>query len=180
MDAKVTLLSWLNAPATEADFDDLYRLELPRIYNYFRFRVGDGPLAEDLTSETFVKAWRNRERYRRDLAAFSTWLFTIARRVAQDHFRRHRPEVPLEEAIEAPSGEMVEDVADRDANFARLSVLLARLAERERELVALKYGAGLTNRAIARLTGLTESNVGVILHRTLQGLRSNWENDHER
>lgn len=174
------LLGWLNAPATEAEFEDLYRQELPRVYNYFRFRVGDGPLAEDLTSETFVKAWRNRARYRRDLAAFSTWLFTIARRVAQDHYRRHHAEIPLDEIVEVASGEMVEDIAERDTQFARLSVLLARLAERDRELVALRYGAGLTNRAIARLTGLTESNVGVILHRTVQTLRSNWENDHER
>ena len=180
MSAKAILLGWLSSPATEAEFDALYRQELSRVYNYFRFRVGDGPLAEDLTSETFVKAWRNRARYRRDLAAFSTWLFTIARRVAQDHYRKQKHEVPLEGITEIPSGEMVEDIADRDANFARLSVLLARLAERDRELVALKYGAGLTNRAIARLSGLTESNAGVILHRTVQGLRANWETVDER
>lgn len=53
--------------------------------------------------------------------------------------------------------------------------LLLQLEERERELVALKYGAGLTNRDIARLTGLSESNVGVILHRTVRSLRQEWE-----
>ena len=62
-----------------------------------------------------------------------------------------------------------------EADFERLSVLLTQLEERDRELVALRYGAGLTNRAIARLTGLTESNVGVILHRTLNKLRVEWE-----
>lgn len=180
MDAKETLLSWLNAPAAEADFEELYRQELPRIYNYFRFRLGDGPLAQDLTSETFVKAWSSRERYRRDLAAFSTWLFAIARRVALDHYRRPRREIPLDSVVDVPSSETVEDVAERDASFARLSVLLADLAERERELVALKYGAGLTNRLIARFTGLSEANVAVILHRTVQRLRSDWENGHER
>ncbi len=75
---------------------------------------------------------------------------------------------------------MTEDTFQQNADFARLSVLLARLADRERELVALKYGAGLTNRVIAHLSGLTESNVGVILYRTIQTLRSEWENDHER
>ena len=174
------LLSWLHAPAVEADFEELYRQELPRIYNYFRFRLGDGPLAEDLTSETFVKAWSSRERYRRDLAAFSTWLFAIARRVALDHYRRPRREIPLDSVVDVPSSETVEDVAERDASFARLSVLLADLAERERQLVALKYGAGLTNRLIARFTGLSEANVAVILHRTVQRLRSDWENGHER
>jgi RNA polymerase sigma-70 factor, ECF subfamily len=180
MDAKAALLACLNSRVDEADFEELYRLELPRIYNFFRYRVGDGPVAEDLTSETFVKAWRSRDHYRRDLGAFSTWLFTIARRIAQDHYRRRRHELPLDSIPNVSADEIVEAVAQQDADFARLSFLLAQLADRDRELVAMKYGAGLTNRLIARLTGLTESNVGVILHRTLQILRSNWENDHER
>jgi RNA polymerase sigma-70 factor, ECF subfamily len=69
----------------------------------------------------------------------------------------------------------LEDLIVQQADFAHLSVLLAQLADRERELVALKYGAGLTNRAIARLSGLSESNVGVILYRAVQMLRSAWE-----
>src|SRR5512143_2349114 len=93
------LLSWA-VPAREENWDALFTEQLPRVYNYFRYRVGDGPVAEDLTSETFEKAWRNRWRYRRDLAAFSTWLYTIARRVAQDHYRKVKvhAEVPLEAA----------------------------------------------------------------------------------
>ena len=173
-------MPWLTASVSEADFEELYRLELPRIYNYFRYRVGDGPVAEDLTSETFEKAWRNRDRYRHDLAALSTWLFTIARHVAQDNYRKIHNKVPLEAVTEQLSGEPLEDLIEQQADFARLSVLLTRLADRERELVALKYGAGLTNRAIARLSGLSESNVGVLLHRAVQTLRSEWEEPHER
>ena len=59
-----------------------------------------------------------------------------------------------------------------EVDFARLSALLTHLEARERELVALKYGAGLTNRAIAELTGLSESNVGTILHRVVTRLRA--------
>jgi RNA polymerase sigma-70 factor, ECF subfamily len=168
-------LTWFGTKISEADFEVLYRAELPRIYNFFRYRVGDGPAAEDLTSQTFEKAWRNRGRYRNDLAAFSTWLFTIARRVAQDYYRHPRPEISLDEIPEPASRKNLEDLSEQEADFARLSVLLARLADRERELVALKYGAGLTNRAIARLSGLSESNVGVILFRALKTLRSEWE-----
>ncbi len=157
------------------NFEEYYDAELPRVYNFFRYRVGDNQLAEDLTSETFEKAWRNREHYRSDLAAFSTWLFTIARHVAQDHYRKHEQEIPLAEISNLPANELTEDTVQQNADFAHLSVLLARLADRERELVALKYGAGLTNRAIARLSGLSESNVGVILHRAVQILRSEWE-----
>ncbi len=171
------LIPWSGKLATEADFEALYHAELPRVYNFFRFRVGDGPLAEDLTSETFEKAWRNRDHYRRDLSAFSTWLFTIAQRVVVDHYRRNRAEVSLHHITHLSVDETPEDLAQAQADFARLSALLTRLADRDRELVALKYGAGLTNRTIASLTGLTESNVGVILHRALQALRAAWEAD---
>jgi RNA polymerase sigma-70 factor, ECF subfamily len=175
MITKSRLLAWFGMSATEADFADLYRAELPRVYNFFRYRVGDGQLAEDLTSETFEKAWRNRERYDRNLAAFSTWVFTIARRVAVDHYRKHQVEIALDDFVHLTTDETIEDLAEQQADFAHLSILLAQLADRDRELVALKYGAGLTNRTIAGLTGLSESNVGVILYRALQTLREKWE-----
>lgn len=169
------LVGWLT-PADEADWDALYADQLPRVYNFFRYRVGNGPEAEDLTSVTFERAWRARDRYRRDLGAFSTWLMTIARRVAIDAHRRaaSRRHVPLEEATGLAAGPTPEEAAARRSDFERLAALLATLPDRDRELLALKYGAGLTNRAIARLTGLTESNVGTILHRTIRGLRADW------
>jgi RNA polymerase sigma-70 factor (ECF subfamily) len=168
--------TWV-VPAREADWDALYAAELPRVYNYFRFRVGDGPVAEDLTSITFEKAWRARHRYRRDLAAFTTWLLTIARNVAVDHFRQQRPHVPLEEAAEVRTDTTPEELAERRSDVEHLGRLLANVPERERELLSLKYGAGLTNRAIARQTGLSESNVGTLLHRTIEGLRTDWKED---
>lgn len=167
------LLTWVT-PATEADWDVLYAEQLPRVYNFFRYRIGDGPEAEDLTSITFEKAWRARHRYRRDLASFTTWLLTIARNVAIDHHRRRREHAPLEQAEGIAAGPTPEDVFERRSEIERLARLLDRRPERERELLALKYGAGLTNRAIAKLTGLTESNVGTILHRTVQDLRADW------
>jgi RNA polymerase sigma-70 factor, ECF subfamily len=176
MAAKSNLIPWFSAAMSADDFGSIYQAEVPRIYHFFCYRFGEGPLAEDLTAATFEKAWRGRARFRHQ-AAFSTWLFTIARHVAEDYNRKHRhhAEVALEEADQQPGSAILEEQVDQRADFAQLSLLLARLADRERELVALKYGGGLTNRAIARLTGLTESNVAVILHRTLQTLRSAWE-----
>ena len=184
MTIKNILLTWSGATISDADFDGFYQVELPRIYNFFRYRVGDVSLAEDLTAETFEKAWRYRQRYQRDLAAFSTWLFTIARRVAQDHYRKQRSArsqtlLALDEITELAESIRTEDLVQQQADFAHLSRLLARFADRERELVALKYGAGLTNRAIAHLSGLSESNVGVILHRAVQTLREEWDKPHE-
>ncbi len=167
------LWAWA-VPARDEDWDALYEVELPRVYNFFRFRVGDGPVAEDLTSITFEKAWLARHRYRRDLAAFTTWLFAIARNVAVDHFRQRRPHLPLEAAEGEPGGATPDELAERRLDLERLGRLLATLPERERELLSLKYGAGLTNRAIARMTGLSESNVGTIMHRTVATLRAAW------
>lgn len=179
MGTQLELLAGLTAADQNKDFAALYQRELPRIYNFFRFRVGDDQAAEDLTAEVFEKAWRNRGNYRHDLASFSTWLFVIARRVATDHFRKHRSTVPLEEAEQVIDPQTPEAVAQQHAEFAQLSNVLAQLAERERELVALKYGAGLTNRAIAQISGLTESNVSTILHRVTNQLRAQLENEHE-
>jgi RNA polymerase sigma-70 factor (ECF subfamily) len=159
----------------EMNWEAVYNEQLPRIFNFFLYRVGDEALAEDLTAATFEKAWKHRERYRSDLGAFSTWLFSIARNIASDYFRQQRPEVALDEAHTSANGRPVEETIQQEVDFARLSALLTQLEARERELVALKYGAGLTNRAIAEVTGLSESNVGTILHRVVTRLRAEWE-----
>jgi RNA polymerase sigma-70 factor (ECF subfamily) len=174
----VRLLEWLVPVAVEEaiDWDAVYREELPRVLNFLRYRVFDPASAEDLTSITFEKAWRARQRYRKDRASVSTWLLSIARNVAIDHFRRAktRSEVPLEDDT-APDSVTPEDEALRRDEQRRLATLLAGLAPRERELIAHKYGAGATNRAIAKITGLSESNVGTILHRTVAALRAAWD-----
>jgi RNA polymerase sigma-70 factor (ECF subfamily) len=165
---------WVLNPAREQDWDALYAEQLPRVYNFFRYRVGDGAVAEDLTSSTFEKAWVARHRYRRDRAGFCTWLLTIARNVAVDHYRAQRPHVPLEHAANVSHGATPDELSERRSDFERLSRLLEELPARERELIALKYGAEMTNRAIAKVAGLSESNVGTILHRTIQALRAGW------
>jgi RNA polymerase sigma-70 factor (ECF subfamily) len=165
---------WALDPAREADWDALYADQLPHVYNYFRYRVGDGAVAEDLTSLTFEKAWVARSRYRRDLAAFSTWLMTIARNVAIDHYRRRRDHAPLDAAGGVAAGDDPHREVERREEIERLSRLLGQLPDRDRELVALKFGAELTNRAIARQMKLTETNVGTLLHRAVQKLRAGW------
>ena len=71
----------------EGDWQAIYEEQLPRVFNFFRYRlrIEDDETAQDLTATTFEKAWRARNQYQRDLAAFSTWLFTIARNTANDY-----------------------------------------------------------------------------------------------
>jgi RNA polymerase sigma-70 factor, ECF subfamily len=172
-DIPTTRVAWPTASA-DPDWIAIYRQRLPYIYNYFRYRLGRVAEAEDLTAITFEKAWRGRHRYRRDVAAFSTWLLRIARNVATDHLRATRTHAPIEEAADTPAATTPEDEHGQASDFARLAVLVAQLPERERELLSLKYGAGVNNRTIAELMNMSESNVGTILHRTVQELRARW------
>ena len=179
MDAATVFNRWMTwtSERSELDWNVVYAEQLPRVLDYFRYRLGRGADVEDLASITFEKAWRARDRYRSDRAGVGTWLLAIARNVAIDHHRsrRLRDAAPLEAAERIASGETPEEHAVRRSDADRLARLLATLAERERELVALKYGAGLTNREIARVAGLTETNVGSILHRTVKALRARWD-----
>jgi RNA polymerase sigma-70 factor (ECF subfamily) len=168
-----------NSQVTEAekhilDWDRIYLDLAPRVYNYFRYRLGRERDVEDLTSRAFEKAWAAREQYRRDLAGFSTWLFKIAQNLVVDHVRSQRPQVPIDHAADVVATDAPERELERESDLLRLASLTRELPARDRELIALKYGAGMSNRDIAKLTGLTESNVGSILHRLVQDLRARW------
>lgn len=159
-------------------WDKVFATELPRVLNYFRFHGLETPTAEDLTASTFEKAWRTRQSYRSEKAQVSTWLFTIAHHTMIDHFRTRRNELSLEAVEDWPdrlATSSPEEAAQRSDDKKRLRQILFQLPERERELVALKYGAQMTNRAIANHTGLTESNVGTILSRVITTLRTQLE-----
>ena len=158
----------------ELDWDTLYADLAPRVFNYFRYRLGPGADVEDLTSRTFERAWRSRTHYRRDLAGFSTWLFAIARNVLTDQLRAAAVRTRAAAWPDPTEQVTPEGKAIRGSDMARLGVLTADLPDRHKELIALKYGAALNNRVIAEITGLSESNVGTTLQRIVARLRSQW------
>ena len=160
--------------ATEPDWNAVFTEQLPRVYNYFRYRLDNEADIQELTSRTFEKAWRARQRYRRERAGVATWLLRIAHNVTIDHFRLSRTHSPLEAAMETAIDGGPESEHENASDMARLQALIPTLPARERELLALKYGAGANNREIASITGLSESNVGTILHRLVQLLRERW------
>jgi RNA polymerase sigma-70 factor (ECF subfamily) len=164
----------MDALSSELDWDALYADLAPRVFNYFRYRLGRETDVEDLTARTFEKAWRARANYRRDIAGFSTWLFKIAQNVGTDYLNTWRNHLPLEAAADVAIEGTPDSHAERSSDLARLAALTATLSTRERDLIALKYGASLNNRLIAELTGLSESNVGTLLHRLVKTLRAQW------
>src|SRR3990172_10694213 len=131
MNTRTRILKGAYVLAEEIDWEAAYREYLPRVYNFFCYHVSDESLAEDLTALTFEKAWRERSRFRRDLSAFSTWLFTIARNVATDHFRRKDRELPLEVANEQADPASLEETVQQNHDFAQLISILSGLPARE-------------------------------------------------
>lgn len=164
----------LTSSIEDINWDSVVSKELPRLYNYFRYRLGDEAVAEDLTSTVLEKAWSKRNRYRKDRAAFSAWLFAIAKNEVVAYLRKRRSSIPISMAEKA-TGETAEHLLEHSQDLQTLSSLLADLPERERELISLKFGADLNNREISTLMGLSESNVGTILSRVLQKLREQWK-----
>ena len=141
-----------------------------RIYSYVAYRVGDGPDAEDVTSEVFERALRYRRSYDPSRGEPLAWLIGIARRCIDDAMMKPRAEPGGPPDVISP-----EDL-EADA-LQRLSVAAAvdGLDERSQDLVALRYGADLSARQIGEILGLKTNAVEVALHRTLARLRPGLE-----
>lgn len=144
--------------------------------NYLRVRVGDESLAEELTAATFAQAFAKRHQLR-NAAAFPGWLFRIAHNELAQHFRRrsNRGTVVVDfdflADLPAPGLEPDEVIARQQQGQVMLRALLT-LPPREQEILDLKFVAGLSNIQVAEATGLTPSNVGVIIFRALRKLRA--------
>jgi RNA polymerase sigma-70 factor (ECF subfamily) len=146
---------------------------IKRVYAYVAYRVGDGPDAEDLTSETFERALRYRKTYDSSKGEPIAWLIGIARRCVEGR----PPQLEYaSEQLEAPDHGDLEDDALRRITLSRA---VGRLEERDRELIALRYGADLTARQIAELQGAKTNAVEVALHRALGRLRAQMEGEAE-
>jgi RNA polymerase sigma-70 factor (ECF subfamily) len=143
---------------------------IERVYAYVAYRVGDGAHAEDITSDVFERALRYRKRYDERRGSPISWLIGIARRVIADHAASavaHGGEVP-----ELATASMFED---QIASRLELRAAVHDLPERDREVIALRFGADLTSKQIARILGLRTNTVEVTLHRALAALRRSLE-----
>lgn len=160
-------------------FVELYEEFLPKVFRYIRYRVNSEQETEDLTSMVFEKALVNFEKYSRDKASFSTWIFSIARNTVIDHYRTQarRPAMSLEKAeIEASSNEpLPDDMIVKIEEKEKLQTCISRLSHEEQEIIALKFGSEMNNRQIAKTMGLSESNVGTKLYRAVRKLRDSFQ-----
>lgn len=148
------------------------------VYGFFGYRVGSRADAEDLTQLTFERALRAWSRFDPNRASARTWLMSIAGNLLIDHYRRDRStrQEPIEDHLSRR--ELITEDAEVGLS-PDLAAALEQLGERERELIALRFGGELTGPEIAELTGMSLANVQQILSRALRKVRAKLE-DGER
>ena len=137
-----------------------------QVYSYVAYRVGAGSEAEDLTSETFERALRYRDSFDPRKGSPLAWLLGIARSTVAGRRLRVHAELDAEAAAGA------DEIEERGAARLDLQAALARLDERDRELISLRYGADLSSKQIGELLGLEPGAVDVSLHRARSRLRA--------
>jgi RNA polymerase sigma-70 factor (ECF subfamily) len=153
-------------------FEELYRSSRDDVYSYALTLLRDSAAAEDVTELAFERAYRRRRTFDRRRGEERAWLFGIARNAALDELRRRRRQAALLVEPEAVDDEaLADDGPEVTLRRTAVRTALASMAARDRELIALKFHAGLGNAEIARVLGVSESNAGTMLHRTIEKLR---------
>ena len=162
-------------PAETIPFDQVFDTYYPAVFRYFRYRGGDADTANDLASCVFEKAIASLARYDPHKGQIQTWLFAIARNLAINQWKSETAhpitsldELDLQALDDDPPEQALILVQDKEQVMQALQSLDLRSVE----IIALKFGGGLTNSQIASLVHLSESNVGVILYRSLLKLRA--------
>lgn len=162
----------------EKEFSYIFDTYYKKVYNFIYYRVNNHYTAEDLTSQIFEKVMLKINTYDESKAPFEVWLFAIARNVTNDYFRslQNYKFFSIDAIKNLISKKTTpEDIVEIAETNDELLKALGVLNDREKNIVALKFGADLKNVEIAKVLDITESNVGVILFRTMKKLKKELE-----
>jgi len=153
-------------------FAHLYDAYMERIYRYVYFRVSDDQLAEDITSQVFLKAWRRLDTYQAPRSPFVAWLYRIAHNAIIDHFRSRKVTISLEMARAAKLSHVdeVEEKLDLQIQIQELREALQGLTENQQQVLILKFIDGISTTEIAQQLGKQPCAVRALQMRGLQGL----------
>ena len=164
------------AQADSSAFAHLYQRYLPRVYSYVRARLNSEEDAADLTQQIFLRALDALPAYRPRGAPFAAWLFQIAHNAVSDFYRRRKSAVSWEAFPDVPHvhEQDVDALLVQQERMAALKMLLARLTPFERELLALRFAAGLSSPEIAQVVGKSPAAVKKQLTRLLHSLKEQY------
>ena len=175
-EATAEIRTQVQGTTSYASFAQVYDAFFPRIFNYVSYRISNREETEDLVGLIFERAFTHYAQFDMRKGNLESWLFTIAHNTIINHYRsrKRHPQSELDENLESESalpGEMVL----RQEELQRLQQNLAKLSERDRELIALRYGANLSHRQIGQLLKKSEGSVTVALSRAVSRLRRLFE-----
>jgi RNA polymerase sigma-70 factor (ECF subfamily) len=171
----VTSTLTLPRPASRSrpalDFEALYRDARDDLYAYVATLLHDRSTAEDVTALAFERAYRKQRGFDPAKGSQRAWLFGIARNAALDELRRRKRHATLAAEPADPTATAPEDYAETALQRAALHAALSGLSPRDREVVALRFHAGLETAEVADVLGISRSNAATLLHRAITKLR---------
>jgi RNA polymerase sigma-70 factor, ECF subfamily len=156
----------------EAAFAELYERHVVRVYRHIYYMVGNASEAEDLTSQTFLRAWEAIERYQVRGAPFVSWLLRIAHNLGVSHLRSKRESSQLHDGIvDTTMRRDPESSYQQTAEEELVREAILRLREEQRQVIILRFIEDLDYREVAEIIGKSVAAIRVIQHRALNALR---------
>jgi len=158
-------------------FGQLYDAYMERIYRFVYFRVEDQQTAEDITSQVFLKAWSNLDRFSFSRTPYLAWLYTIAHNAVIDHYRTRKVTTALDDVqLSQPDhSEAVENDIDLTVEMHSVKTALQALTDDQQKVLTLKFIEGMSNNEIARQLGKREGAIRALQMRGLQALAKQLE-----
>lgn len=154
-------------------FGEIYQLYLERVYRFVLYLVYDEPLAQDLTQETFVRAWKYLPKFRLgDGGTMQSFLYTIARNLVIDHQRKH-----TELSLDNEAGSLISSNEDLEKSYLNeetereVENALKNLSDFDRQIVILRFFEDLPFKDVAKILNKKEGALRVRLHRSLEVLK---------
>jgi RNA polymerase sigma-70 factor, ECF subfamily len=154
-------------------FEQLYTSHVASVHRFCLSQVGESAAAEDITHDTFIRAYTAYHRVRPAEASARTWLISIARNLSTDHHRRHgrwRRLLEKQGRVVAEQRD-VESLAEERSQLRAVAAAMAGMRRRERELIGLRVAADLSYREVGELLGMSEPAAKVATRRALGRLR---------
>jgi RNA polymerase sigma-70 factor (ECF subfamily) len=159
-------------------FGELYKRYVNRVYRYLYSRIGNVHEAEDLTAQTFLAAFESFDKFRQD-EHFTSWLFSIARHKAMDHFRRRKSAPAIEEMHEIPVENDPLNAVTQSEQAQAMALIIQAIPEKDCELLRLRFLADMSFPEIARFLHRNESAVKKSFYRLLKKLHDQLEDPNE-
>ena len=147
----------------------MYNTYADDIFRYLLVRVRDRPLAEDLTADTFTKAWLRLDSF--DFKQTRPWLYKIAKNTMTDHWRKKQAVVTEVETEVVSAAEPIEAQLDRKILAGTIETAMATLPEEMRSVVSMRFMLGYSAKKTADSLGMSEGNVRVVQYRALKKLK---------